>query len=61
MKNRKNIDPQMVTLRTEEPAETVERLVPISFAMSQFNAGYDKIQVIDPDNGVILFEHSCQQ
>ena len=47
----------LVILKTEEPAERVERLVPLNFALRQMDAGgYSRVQIIDPENDVIIFE-----
>ena len=43
----------------EEPAEKVKRLVPLNFALRQIDSGgFEKVQIIDPENGVIMFEKS---
>ena len=51
-------DTPTVRLITEEPGERLERIVPMAFAAAQLDAGYTKVQIIDPDTGVIIFEKS---
>ncbi len=49
-------DSEMVILRTWECRTMLERLVPRAFAMAHLNAGYAKVQVIDPVWDVIEAE-----
>ena len=46
----------MVKLITHEPSGTLTRTVPLAFAVAQLTAGYSRVQVIDLDTDVILFE-----
>ena len=46
----------MVKLITSEPSGTLTRTVPTAFAVAQLTAGYTRVQIIDLDTDVILFE-----
>ena len=46
----------MVCLITWEASRRQERVVPRAFAMAQLEAGYDKVQVLDPTWGTVEFE-----
>ena len=45
-----------VLLRTVEPAETVERLVPMAHAQAMLSrGGFEKVQIIDPETRIVIF------
>lgn len=45
-----------VLLRTVEPAETVERLVPMAHAQAMLSrGGFDKVQILDPETRIVIF------